>query len=271
MGVARTKFLAKVASRVAKPDGMLVVDPAAELEFLHALPVDHLWGVGPITREKLARYGITMIRDLAELPPGVLAGLLGPGSGRHLHALAWNRDPRGVVAQRRAKSLGSQSALGRPVAEPERWRHALLRLADRVGGRLRKKDLSAYSITVRARFADFTSASRRRTFAAPVCASAAIYRAAVELLDVVVAEDARATGGLTLVGISASRLVKGAEVQMELPIDAGGDEQLTGSAREVRGRALDAAVDGLRRRMGRDVIRRASLPGGEEIRSPVNL
>ncbi len=271
VGVAVTKFLAKVASRVAKPDAMLVVEPGRELEFLHGLGVEYLWGVGPVTQEKLARYGITAIRHLAEIPPETLGALLGPSWGRHLHALAWNLDPRGVVPTRRAKSLGSQSALGRPVTEPERWRHALLRLADRVGGRLRKADLSAYSVTVRARFADFTTASRRRTFGSPVCATAGLYKSAVELLDLLVAEDERAAGGLTLVGITTSRLVRGAEVQMELPIDAGGDEQLTGSAREVRGRALDAAVDDLRRRMGRDAVRRGSLPAGEEIRSPVNL
>ncbi len=271
VGAATTKFLAKVGSRVAKPDGLVVVDAGTEIDVLHHLGVEYLWGVGPVTQEKLAAYGIIGIGQLAELGPDRLAALLGPSWGRHLHALAWNRDPRGVVLHRRAKSLGSQSAIGGPVTEPERWRRSLLRLAERVGGRLRKSDLSAYSVTVRARFADYTTASRRRTFAAPVCATAALYKAAVELLDRLVAEDPRAAEGLTLVGITTSKLVAGAAVQMELPIGAGGDEQLTGSELEVRGRALDAAVDELRQRMGRDAVRRASLPAGEEIRSPVNL
>ncbi len=272
VGVACTKFLAKVASRVAKPDGLLLVAPGQELAFLQGLGVEYLWGVGPVTREKLARYGIATVRHLAELEPATLGALVGPSWGRHLHALAWNQDPRGVVPHRRAKSLGSQSALGKPVTDAERWRHSLLRLADRVGGRLRKKELSAYSVTVRARFADFTTASRRRTFGAPVCTTAALYGAACELLDRLVMEDERAAAGLTLVGITTSRLVKGAEVQLELALDGGGGgAQLTGSEAEVRGRALDAAVDDLRRRMGRDVVRRASLPAGEEIRSPVNL
>jgi len=118
VGVARTKFLAKVASAVAKPDGLLVVEPEDELAFLHPLPVGRLWGVGPVTAAKLGERAITTVGDVARLPESVLVAILGPAAGRHVHALAHNRDPRPVVVGRRRRSIGSQRALGRRPRRP---------------------------------------------------------------------------------------------------------------------------------------------------------
>src|SRR5687767_10605510 len=139
IGVARTKHLAKIASQAAKPDGLVIVDPRGELEFLHPLPVELMWGVGPVTRAKLAERGIATIGQLAASSPGALEHLLGRAAGEKLTALAWNRDPREIQTQRRAHSAGAQSALGRRPATEQVYRPVLLHLAERIAGRLRAK------------------------------------------------------------------------------------------------------------------------------------
>src|SRR5215470_14219947 len=133
VGVARTKHLAKIASQVAKPDGLVVVDPDTELEFLHELPVELMWGVGPVTKARLAEIGVKTIGELATTPGRSLEGLLGHAAGEKLAALAWNRDPREIKTQRRARSAGAQSALGKKPAEERVFRPTLRHLADRIG------------------------------------------------------------------------------------------------------------------------------------------
>src|SRR5256714_857445 len=148
IGVARTKHVAKIASQVAKPDGLVVVDPETELDFLHDLPVELMWGVGPVTQARLAEIGVHTISQLARMPGGSLERLLGSAAGEKLAALAWNRDPREIKTHRRAKSAGAQSALGIKPAEESVFRPTLRHLADRIGARLRAKSLSGRTITI---------------------------------------------------------------------------------------------------------------------------
>src|ERR1700716_484719 len=162
VGVGRPKHLAKIASQVAKPDGLVVVDPDTELQFLHHLPVELMWGVGPVTRARLAEIGVLTIGQLAKTPGWSLERLLGPAAGEKLAALAWNRDPRQIKAHRRAQSAGAQSAIGRKPTEEHFFRPTLLHLADRIGTRLRAKSRAGRTLTVRVRFANLNSANARR-------------------------------------------------------------------------------------------------------------
>src|SRR6266404_8834639 len=171
VGVARTKHLAKIASQVAKPDGLVVVDPGTELKFLHQLPVELMWGVGPVTKARLAEQGVLTIGQLAKTSRWSLERLLGPAAGEKLAVLAWNRDPREIKTHRRARSAGAQSALGRKPAEERVFRPTLLQLADRIGTRLRAKSKSGRTVTVRVRFADLNSATRSVTLGAPISAT----------------------------------------------------------------------------------------------------
>ena len=163
VGVARTKFLAKVASAVAKPDGLLVVPPDGELRFLHPLPVERLWGVGPVTAAKLHQRGVVTVGDVAVLAESALVSILGPASGRHLHALAHNRDPRPVLVGRRRRSIGSQRALGRSPTSLEAVDAAVVALVDRVTRRMRGAGRVGRTVTLRLRFGDFSRATRSRT------------------------------------------------------------------------------------------------------------
>ena len=171
VGVARTKHLAKIASQVAKPDGLVVVDPATELAFLHDLPVELMWGVGPVNKARLADVGIVTIGQLARFQPRRLEGLLGRALGDKLAALAWNRDPRGSRPHRRSHSAGAQSALGKKPAEERVFRPTLLHLADRIATRLRAKSRPGRTVTVRVRFADMRSVTRSVTLPAPISAT----------------------------------------------------------------------------------------------------
>src|SRR3569623_2370383 len=188
VGVARTKHLAKIASQVAKPDGLVVVDPARELEFLHELPVDLMWGVGPATKARLAEINVTTIGQLAAANVHALQRLLGPAAGDKLAALAWNRDPREIVTDRRARSAGAQSALGRKPATLKVVRPTLWHLADRVGSRLRDKSLAGRTITVRVRFSDMTAVTRAATLPAPIAATTTLTEVAEELAMGVLAD-----------------------------------------------------------------------------------
>src|SRR3979409_2017118 len=163
VGVARTKHLAKIASQVAKPDGLVVVDPDTELGFLHHLPVELMWGVGPATKARLAEIGVLTIGQLAKTPGCSLKQVLGSAAGAKLGALAWNRDPREIKTQRRARSAGAQSAIGMKPAEAQVFRPILLHLADRIGSRLRTKSRPGRTVTVRVRFANLNSVSRSVT------------------------------------------------------------------------------------------------------------
>lgn len=254
VGGAQTKFLAKIASRVAKPDGFLIVTPGTELDFLHALPVGHLWGVGPVTLAQLSDLGITLIGELAEAPVSLLATRVGPHRARHLHALAWNRDPRGVVPGRRSSSVGAQRAFGGDHRDPEFLRGVLSRLASRVGARLRRGGRAGRTLTVRARFSDFQAITRATTMRTATASSAVLYRTAFDLATGVL--DEFPDRGFSLLGISMSHLVPASPLQLELPLFD--DDLIGGSPRELELQALDAAVDDLREKFGKGTVGAAS-------------
>ncbi len=262
VGVARTKFLAKVASRVAKPDGLVVVEPEAELRFLHPLPVSAIWGVGKVTERKLAGLGIRTVGELAHTDIGLLDQFVGRSHGAHLHALSWNRDPRPVVTAHRMKSMSAQSAFGGKRFDVDRRRRILLDLAERVGARLRKRDMAGRTVTVRIRFDDMEAITRSTTLHAPVATTPAIATVADYLAELGIEE---AAGGrqVNLLSIAVSGLVESPHLQMELPL---GDEDLTrvGSAAERSRNELDVALDSLRSRFGKQAVVRASLLGGDE-------
>jgi DNA polymerase IV len=245
VGVARTKFLAKVASAVAKPDGLLVVPPDGELEFLHPLPVERLWGVGVKTAEKLHARGLVTVRQVAELQETVLVELLGRASGRHLHALAHNRDPRRVRTGQRRRSMGSQRALGRRAKTPETIDATLMAIVDRLGNRLRAAQRVCRTVVLRLRFSDFSRATRSHTLAEATAHTQTILVTARGLLAGAMPMIERE--GLTLIGISLSNLESDEAVQLALPLD--------------RQRALDATLDTVRDRFGSEAITRAALVG----------
>ena len=242
VGVARTKFLAKVASRVAKPDGLLVVPPEGELDFLHPLPVELLWGVGPVTAAKLHEAGISLVGDVARLSERSLVSRVGLAAGHHLFALAHNRDPRPIVVGRRRRSIGSQRAMGRRPKTWEDIESALIGLVDRVTRRMRKAGRVGRTITLRMRFDDFSRSTRSTTLPQATAHTATILRAAQRLL---IGELSRIeTEGLTLVGVAISNLADDGALQLALPFD----RQTIIS--------LDEAVDGLRERYGINAVTR---------------
>jgi DNA polymerase IV len=250
VGVARTKFLAKVASGVAKPDGLLVVPPSRELAFLHPLPVEALWGVGPKTAGRLREQGIATVAQVATLGEGTLVELLGRAAGRHLHALAHNSDPRPVQARRRRGSIGSQRALGRRPRSPEAVDAILVGLVDRVTRRMRAAGRVGRTVVLRLRFGDFERVTRSHTLPhatsemQPVLVTARILLAgAMPMIE---------ARGLTLVGIAVANLSDDRAVQLFLPFD------------RRNGGALDAAVDAVRERYGSKAIMRAVLLGRDQ-------
>ena len=247
VGVARTKFLAKVASGVAKPDGLLVVPPDRELAFLHPLPVQRLWGVGPKTTAKLHALGITTVGQVAALDEATLLTALGLASGRQLHALAHNRDPRRVQVGKRRGSIGSQHAIGRgrhTVAEIDA---IVIGLVERVTGRMRAAGREGRTVMLRLRFDDFTRASRSRTLSRPTSRTTTILEAVRDLVSVAMPL-IRDRGGLTLVGIAVGNLDDDSG-QLELPFERRPDA------------ALDAALDGIRERFGSSSLTRGVLLG----------
>jgi DNA polymerase-4 len=253
VGVARTKHLAKIGSQVAKPDGMVVIDPAGELEFLHALPVELMWGVGPVTKEKLASEGISTIGQLANTSSGLLTRLLGPTAGDKLASRAWNRDAREIVTDRRAHSAGAQSALGRKLAVESVFRPALLNLADRIGSRLRAKLLSGRTITVRVRFADMRAVTRSLTLPAPISATATLSEVAEELVRGAL-EDHANEHYISLLAISVSHLERQPMLQLELPLGLADEKHRPGTRRGAARWMADKAVDKVRGRFGWEAI-----------------
>jgi DNA polymerase-4 len=247
VGVARTKFLAKVASGVAKPDGLLVVPPERELTFLHPLPVERLWGVGDVTAQKLHELGISTVGEVASCDKTSLVSLLGRASGRQLHALSHNRDPRPVRVGRRRGSVGSQCALGRRRRSGDAVDAVVLGLVDRVTRRLRTAGRAGRTVVLRLRFDDFSRATRSYTLPRATAETHAILTTTRWLLAE--ASPLIEREGLTLVGISVANLEDDRAIQLPLPFDL------------RSGVALDAAVDEIRRRFGSTAITRAVLLG----------
>jgi DNA polymerase IV len=250
VGVARTKFLAKVASAVAKPDGLLIVPADGELEFLHPLHVERLWGVGPKTAAKLHARGITKVVQVAALSELELIELLGRGTGRHLHALAHNRDLRRVRKRSRRRSMGAQHGFG---ARSHSWEEAdivLVGLVDRVTRRMRAAHRVGRTVVLRLRFRDFSRATRSHTIAEATAETEAILAVARALL--VSAAPAIEQRGLTLVGVAITNLEDAGAVQLTLPF---------GRERE---QALDSALDDIRERYGSGSITRAVLLGRDD-------
>jgi DNA polymerase-4 len=254
VGVARTKFLAKVASGVAKPDGLLVVPPERELAFLHPLEVERLWGVGPVTARRLHGVGITTVGQVAELGEEVLVSLLGRAAGRQLYALARNRDPRPVRARRRRGSIGAQRALGRSATSLDQVDASLAGLVDRVARRMRVAGRTGRTVVLRLRFDDFSRATRSHTLPYPTASTRTILEAGRSLLALATPLIARR--GITLVGISVGNLGEGRSFQPMLPFEQDTD-------------ALDAALDEVRLRFGSAAVTRAVLLGRERQSMPL--
>lgn len=245
VGVARTKFLAKVASGVAKPNGLLVVSPDRELAFLHPLPVERLWGVGRVTAGKLHACGITTVSQMAELGEQALIAMLGRATGRHLHALAHNRDPRPVHVRRRRRSIGAQRALGRRERRAEEIAVVLTALVDRVSRRLRAAGRACRTVVLRLRFEDYSRATRSYTMVEPTVDTRTILATASVLLTRSMPMIERR--GLTLVGVALANLTDGGAIQLALPFD--------------RARELDTTLDRIRDRFGSSAITRGVLVG----------
>jgi DNA polymerase-4 len=240
VGVARTKVLAKMASRAAKPDGLLVIDPAREADFLRPLPVEALWGVGDSTAEKLRAHGIATIGELGQRDPAELEMFLGRHAARHLHAVAHNRDPRRVRSGRRRRSIGTQSAFAGGGRTRSDLDALLVTLVDRVTRRARASNWAGRTVTLRFRFADFSRATRSRTLTHPTAGTGTILAAARALLAT--SRPMIERHGITLLGITVANLSH--EAQLELPLDPRIDP------------ALDLAIDEIRKRFGNDAIRR---------------
>jgi DNA polymerase IV len=250
VGVARTKFLAKVASGVAKPDGLLVVPPDGELDFLHPLPVERLWGVGRVTAAKLHDRGISTVGQVAKLAEVALVAMLGRAAGRHLHALAHNRDPRPVHVGRRRRSIGSQRALGRRRRSPEEIDEFVIGLVDRVTRRLRAARRVCRTVMLRFRFDDFSRATRSHTLLHATAETYTILATARELLAT--ATPMIEAQGLTLIGVTLANLDDDGAIQLALPFDRRSQS------------ALDAAIDGVHERFGSAAITRAVLLGRDQ-------
>jgi DNA polymerase IV len=254
IGVARTKHLAKIASQVAKPDGLVVVDPATELDFLHDLPVELMWGVGPVTSARLAEIGVHTIGQLAKMPGWSLERIVGRAVGAKLTALAWNRDPREIRTHHRAESAGAQSALGKKLAQEQVIRPTLLYLADRVASRLR----AGRTVTVRVRFADLHSVTRSVTLDVPISATASLAEIAEELVRTALADhpDEKI---ISLLAISVSHLERHWKLQLELPLGLEDEKRRPGTRRGMARWTADRAIDMIRDRFGWDAVGYASV------------
>jgi DNA polymerase-4 len=256
VGVARTKFLAKVASGVAKPDGLLLVPPSRELAFLHPLAVERLWGVGPVTAQRLHELGVTTVGEVAEFAEDALVSLLGRATGRQLYALARNRDPRPVRRRTRRGSIGAQRALGRSPKTLEDVSAALVGLVERVGRRMRVAGRSGRTVVLRLRFDDFSRATRSHTLLYPTANTGVILATATALLEGAAPVIERR--GITLVGVAVGNLGDGTALQLALPLDRRYSD------------ALDAALDEVWQRFGsRAVTRAVVLDRGRGVEMPL--
>jgi len=249
IGVARTKFLAKVASAVSKPDGLLVVEPEEELAFLHPLPVQRLWGVGTITATRLHERGIHTVADVAAMSPDALVAIVGRSMGHQLHALSHNRDARRVTTGTRRRSIGSQQALARRRRSRDEIDVVLWRLVDRVSGRMRRAGRVGRTITIRLRFDDLSRSTRSRSLPDATAATAVIHATAAAVLDSAwPLVDER---GISLLGLSVGNLADHHAVQLVLPFERCQSER------------LDTVVDDVRARFGRSALQRATTMRGD--------
>jgi DNA polymerase-4 len=253
VGVAPTKFIAKLASTQCKPDGLLVVPVDRIIAFLHPMPVGALWGVGERTEEHLHRLGLHTVADIAHTPRETLVRALGQASGSHLHALAWGRDDRPVSARERERSVGAEETFARDVDDPEVILAELLRLSEKVGARLRRAGLSGATVSLKVRFADFTTITRSHTRTGPTDTSREIFHEVRALYRALRLDRAR----IRLVGVRVEGVRESDEVEAQLVL----------GAPERGWREAEEAVDRLVDRFGRDVVRPARLlpdtPGGD--------
>lgn len=259
IGIASTKFLSKIASARAKPDGLVVVHNGTELEFLHPLPVEALWGVGKVTSERLHRLGIRTVGELSDVPTNAIGRHLGEAAAGGLHSLAWNRDPRPVRGGRRAGSVGSQSALGPGLVDRGEMASIVLGLADRVGRRLRAKGRTGTTLTARVRFPGPRSVTRSHTLAAPTGSTAALSSLGMVLLGRALEDNPGEP--TTLIGLSVSNLTTDEHLQLELDLDDG-DVLRAGSSAAARRDRLESRVDEVRERFGRGVLSYGMGAGG---------
>jgi len=266
VGVARTKFLAKVASGVAKPDGLLVVPPDEEIDFLHPLPVGRLWGVGPKTEEKLHQRGIRSVGQVASMTEGALTAMLGPGTGRHLFALAHNQDPRRVRPRQRRRSIGSQHALGRSRKSAAELDAVVVGIVDRVTRRLRGADRVGRTVTLRLRFDDYTRVTRSHTLPRSTAQTDTILLAMRSLLAA--AMPLIEERGITLLGMAVSNLDDANAIQLTLPFDRHHDHAGT-MVPVADTSSLDAALDDVRDRFGTRAVTRAVLLGRDRPDMPM--
>jgi DNA polymerase-4 len=253
VGVAPTKFVAKLASTQCKPDGLLVVPADRVISFLHPMPVGALWGVGERTEEQLHRLGLRTVADIAHTPRATLVRALGQAAGNHLAALAWGRDDRVVSTHERERSVGAEETFARDVDDPEVILGELLRLSEKVGSRLRRAGLAGSTVSIKVRFADFTTITRSRTRRGPTDVSREIFHEARALYLALKLDRAR----IRLVGVRVEGVVEADEVQTQLVL----------GAPERGWREAEEAVDRLADRVGRGSVRPARLlpeaaPGG---------
>jgi DNA polymerase-4 len=273
VGVAATKQLAKLASDLAKPDGLLVVEPGHELEFLHPLTVDRLWGVGPATRRRLGRLGVKTVGDLAAVPVEMLVATVGRAHGEHLHALAWNRDDRAVEPDRQVKSIGHEETFPTDLTDRAELEREVVRLSDKVASRLRRADRTARTVQLKVRYADFRTITRSRTLEDATDLAADIAHVAGVLLSAVDLGD-----GVRLLGVSAQQLEHAAAVQDHLPLGTPGlpgpPDEACDSVNDVDGvsharrDALERSVDRVRERFGDEAVLPARLA---QSRDPVEV
>jgi DNA polymerase-4 len=255
VGVAPTKFVAKLGSTRAKPDGMIVVPAAQVLDFLHPLPVDALWGVGERAAETLRRLGLATVGDLASAPIGMLRSALGDASASHLHELSWGRDPRTVVSEHADKSIGAEMTYDTDVADPLVIRRSLLALADKVGARLRGSGQVGRTIALKVRLADFRTVNRSRTLLTTTDVAREIFETAWALFIALGAAD-----HIRLVGVRVEGLAPAATAS----------RQLTLGEPDRGWREAEAAADAVVARFGRSSVGPASLLGRTDLRRTEN-
>ncbi len=249
VGVAPTKFVAKLASGLAKPDGMVVVPRDEVVPFVQQLPVGALWGVGERTEEALVRLGLRTVADIAHTPLATLVRGLGDATGHHLHELAWGRDPRPVEREQREKSIGSDQTFDYDIDDAAEIHRRLLALSERTAARMRAAGMTGRTVTLRVRFSDFTTITRSRTLREPTDSGRAIHEAAVGLFDALGLQRAR----IRLVGVRLEKLVEAAQAPIQGVI----------GEREHGWRDADRAVDRARSRFGSGSVRPASLIEGD--------
>jgi DNA polymerase-4 len=245
VGAASTKFVAKLASTQAKPDGMLVIPPDRVVSFLHPLPVGALWGVGERTEERLRRLGLTTVGEIAHTPESTLQRALGHALGSHLSALAWGRDARPVDPHAPDRSLGAEETFDRDVDDPTVVRRELLRLAERVGSRLRAHGHVGRTVALKVRFADFTTITRSRTLPEPTDVAREIYATATDLYDALGLQRAR----IRLVGIRVEGLLASDDAHRQLQL----------GVPEVGWREVEQAMDKAAARFGSGAVTPARL------------